>query len=152
MDAFPEDWKVNTIGTLFEVGSSKRVFQSQWRKSGVPFYRARDIVGFNRGAGAIGGLYIDKELYEEYKRSYGVPLKGDILITAVGTLGETYLVEDDHPFYFKDGNIIWLRSLGTCDSRFVQYLYSSGSLDDQIFDTTGGSTVGTYTISNVKKT
>ena len=152
MDAFPEDWKVNTIGTLFEVGSSKRVFQSQWRKSGVPFYRARDIVGVNRGAGAIGGLYIDKELYEEYKRSYGVPLKGDILITAVGTLGETYLVEDDHPFYFKDGNIIWLRSLGTCDSRFVQYLYSSGSLDDQIFDTTGGSTVGTYTISNVKKT
>ena len=152
MDAFPEDWDVKTIGTLFDVGSSKRVFQSQWRNSGVPFYRARDIVGFNRGEGAIGGLFIDKELYEEYKRSYGVPLKGDILITAVGTLGETYLVEDEHPFYFKDGNIIWLRSLGACDSRFVQYLYSSGFLDDQIFDTTGGSTVGTYTINNAKKT
>ena len=31
------------ISDLYDVGSSKRVFQSEWRDSGVPFYRAREI-------------------------------------------------------------------------------------------------------------
>ena len=31
------------LSDLYDIGSSKRVFQSEWRKSGVPFYRAREI-------------------------------------------------------------------------------------------------------------
>ena len=38
-----------------------------------------------------------------------MPEKDDVLITAVGTIGETYLVKSrDLPFYFKDGNLIKL--------------------------------------------
>ena len=32
------------IEELFDVGSSKIVFESDWTTSGVPFYRAREIV------------------------------------------------------------------------------------------------------------
>lgn len=148
----PEDWEVKKIEDFYEVGSSKRVFQSQWRSSGIPFYRARDIVGFRNGEGAVGGLYIDKSLYEAYKRSYGVPIPGDLLVTAVGTLGKVFRVVDETPFYFKDGNIIWFRGRGEYDSRLLEQLFDSGWLDSQIYDTAGGSTVGTYTITNAKKT
>ena len=58
----PKDWEVKRLGELFDIGSSKRVFQSQWRDSGIPFWRARDIVSLNEGSGAIGGLYIDADL------------------------------------------------------------------------------------------
>ena len=148
----PKDWEVKRLGELFDIGSSKRVFQSQWRDSGIPFWRARDIVSLNEGSGAIGGLYIDADLYSQYKSQYGVPAIGDLLVTAVGTLGEVYRVKDDKPFYFKDGNIIWLRNRGVCDSQFVEVLFAGGRLDDQIYDTAGGSTVGTYTITNANKT
>ena len=148
----PEDWEVKKIEDFYDVGSSKRVFQSQWRSSGIPFYRARDIVGFRNGEDAVGGLYIDKSLYEAYKRSYGVPIPGDLLVTAVGTLGKVFRVIDETPFYFKDGNIIWFRGRGEYDSRLLEQLFDSGWLDSQIYDTAGGSTVGTYTITNAKKT
>ena len=148
----PKDWEVKRLGELFDIGSSKRVFQSQWRDSGIPFWRARDIVSLNEGSGAIGGLYIDADLYSQYKSQYGVPTIGDLLVTAVGTLGEVYRVKDNKPFYFKDGNIIWLRNRGVCDSQFVEVLFAGGRLDDQIYDTAGGSTVGTYTITNANKT
>ena len=148
----PEDWEVKKIEDFYEVGSSKRVFQSQWRTSGIPFYRARDIVGFRNGEEAIGGLFIDESLYETYKRSYGIPAPGDLLVTAVGTLGKVFRVVDETPFYFKDGNIIWFRANGKYDSRLLEQLFESGWLDSQIYDTAGGSTVGTYTITNAKKT
>lgn len=148
----PVDWEVAEISDLYEVRSSKRVFQSQWRSSGIPFYRARDIVGFRHGEQAIGGLFIDKALYEKYKRDYGVPSIDDLLVTAVGTLGSVFRVSNESPFYFKDGNIIWFKSKGKYDSRLLEVLFESGFLDSQIYDTAGGSTVGTYTISNAKKT
>ena len=148
----PADWEVKRIEDFYEIGSSKRVFQSQWRTSGIPFYRARDIVGFRNGEKAIGGLYIDESLYETYKRSYGIPAPGDLLVTAVGTLGKVFRVVDKTPFYFKDGNIIWFRANGQYDSCLLEQLFESGWLDSQIYDTAGGSTVGTYTITNAKKT
>lgn len=152
MAEFPEDWTVTRLGEVFDIGSSKRVFQSQWRTSGIPFYRARDIVGFIKGEDAVGGLFIAPELYEEFKRMYGVPGIDDLLVTGVGTLGKVYRVTDSHPFYFKDGNIIWLKTKGMADSRYIEQLFVSGHLDEQVFDTAGGSTVGTYTITSARKT
>ena len=37
----PEDWKISTLEVQYNITSSKRVFQSEWRDSGIPFYRAR---------------------------------------------------------------------------------------------------------------
>ena len=113
----PKDWEVRRLGEVFDIGSSKRVFQSQWREQGIPFWRARDLVSMRNGAGATGGLYIDEQLYAQYKNAYGVPKIDDLLVTAVGTLGVVYRVRDDKPFYFKDGNIICMSTKGLCESR-----------------------------------
>ncbi|MGH8499542.1 MAG: restriction endonuclease subunit S, partial [Methylococcales bacterium] len=97
-------------------------------------------------------LFICTEMYETYKRIYGVPKIGDMLVTGVGTLGKAYVVSNDHEFYFKDGNIILFKVSGKVRSDFLKQLYLTPLITKQIEDASAGTTVGTYTISGAKKT
>jgi len=54
-----------------------------------------------------------------------VPLEGDILMTAVGTIGELYIVKKTDKFYFKDGNVLWFKGLGSIDPYFLRFLLMS---------------------------
>jgi type I restriction enzyme S subunit len=75
------------------------------------------------------------------------------MVTGVGTLGICYQVREGDRFYFKDGNIIWLKNFNEkVLSTYVKYLYSSPVLINQILATADGGTVGTYTITNAKET
>ena len=145
-------WPVANIGDLFDVGSSKRVFQKDWKNAGVPFYRAREIVKLEANGFVNNELFISEEMYGEYARLYGIPKAGDILVTGVGTLGVCYLVKHNDRFYYKDGNIICLHSRGKISSRFVCECYKLPFIKKQIQINAGGSTVGTYTIENARKT
>lgn len=93
------EWK--TLGEIGEVRMCKRILKSQTNSEfGIPFYK---IGTFGKKADA----YISKEVYEEYKDKYNYPKKGDILISAAGTIGRT--VEfDGTPSYFQDSNIVWI--------------------------------------------
>ena len=148
----PVDWEVKELEYYFDIGSSKRIFQSQWRDSGIPFYRAREVVVLSEKGNVDNELFIDEDLYNYYKKIYGVPKKNDLLVTGVGTLGKVYKIKDDKPFYFKDGNIICLKNKGFIDSEYVKYHYNYSIVQDQINDNSGKSTVGTYTIRSARKT
>ncbi len=148
----PKDWEIKPIGDLYTIRSSKRVFQSQWTTKGIPFFRAREIVSLNNKEIFSSPLFISRELYAQLKDSYGVPQINDILITGVGTLGIPYLIDNNIPFYFKDGNIIWLQHQDLCDSVFVKYCYKSPIILEQIYGDGIGSTVGTYTIQRARQT
>ena len=148
----PDDWEVKTLNDYFDIGSSKRVFQSQWRKSGIPFYRAREIVILAEKNSVGNDLFIDEDLYNQYKNLYGVPAVNDLLVTGVGTLGKVYKIQNNKPFYFKDGNIICLKNKGNIDSDYVKYHFDYPIVKDQINDNSGKSTVGTYTINSARKT
>lgn len=148
----PEDWAVVSLGQVYTITSSKRVFQSEWKHSGVPFYRAREIAVMSEGKTAPKDLYISVEMFDSYVRQYGGIKENDILITGVGTLGKVYVVKASDKFYFKDGNIIWLQwKEGVCSS-FVKQLYDTSLLQQQVYENAVGSTVGTYTILNAKNT
>jgi len=148
----PEDWEVKRLGELFEITSSKRVFQSEWRTEGIPFYRARELAVLGETGHINNDLFISEEMYKSYRNTYGVPEKGDMLVTGVGTLGKTYVVSGDHEFYFKDGNIIWFKISGKVDADFLKQLYLTKLITKQIEDGSAGTTVGTYTITGAKKT
>lgn len=148
----PEDWDVKPLGELYNITSSKRVFQSEWRDKGVPFYRAREIAVMGDNKPAPIDLFITEEMYEAYTRQYGSISENDILITGVGTLGKVYVVKATDRFYFKDGNIIWLQWSNNSCSQFVKHLYDTPILKKQVFGNAGGSTVSTYTITNAKNT
>jgi len=106
----PEEWEVVRLGEVCEVTSSKRIFFDEYTEDGIPFYRSKEIIEKSQGMHVEKVLYIPKSKYEMIENRFGAPKPGDILITAVGTLGVVYLVKlSDGKFYFKDGNLIWLR-------------------------------------------
>lgn len=148
----PEDWGVRRLGELFEVTSSKRVFQSEWTNSGIPFYRARELAILGEAGSVDNELFITRSKYEDFKTQNGVPQIGDMLVTGVGTLGKTYVVNDSKEFYFKDGNIIWFKVNDAICPEFLRQLYLTAVVTKQIKDGSSGTTVGTYTISAAKKT
>ena len=148
----PNNYEIKTISDLFDVGSSKRVFESEWTDSGVPFYRAREIIKLSKDGYVDNELFITEEMYEEYKAKYGVPKAGDMMVTGVGTLGVCYIVKESDKFYFKDGNTLWFKSKGTCNVRFIKQQFEMDYVLNQIEKQANVSTVGTYTITNANET
>lgn len=98
------------LGDLARVSSSKRIYAKEYIANGIPFYRGKEIIELGSGRLLSNKLFISKDRFNQIKSKYNdVPEKDDVLITAVGTIGETYLVKSrDLPFYFKDGNLIKL--------------------------------------------
>lgn len=148
----PEGWKWVYLKNGYEVTSSKRIHKSDWRDSGIPFYRTRELVKLSNYGLVDNELFIDEEFYESIKLKFGVPQANDILISGVGTIGIPYIVSDRTKFYFKDGNIIWLKNKNIFLSKFVFYLFKSPFIKKQIHEMSAGTTVDTYTIVNANKT
>lgn len=99
----PNDWYDYQLGDVGEVLMCKRVYANQTSEVGeIPFYK---IGTFGKAADA----FISRQLYEDYRRKYSYPQKGDILISAAGTLGKT-VVYDGQEAYFQDSNIVWLKT------------------------------------------
>ena len=117
-------WEMKKMDEVCNVTSSKRIFANEYCGHGVPFYRGKEITEKSKGQEISVELYISTERYEEIKKEYGIPIKGDILITAVGTIGNIWVVNDDEPFYFKDGNIIWLKDIKSIDSVYFKTILS----------------------------
>ncbi|MGL5370641.1 MAG: restriction endonuclease subunit S [Plesiomonas shigelloides] len=144
-------WPIVKLGDVFDISSSKRVHQKDWRNKGVPFYRAREVVALSRDGKVNNELFIDESMYEEYKSKFGVPKEGDLLVTAVGTLGQTYAVKSSDRFYFKDASVIWLSKKANVDTSYIQHALASPSVQ-RFIQNSSGATVGTYTISKAKET
>ena len=66
-------------------------------------------------------LFIERKKYEQIKKSFGVPQIGDLLMSAVGTIGEIMVIENDNEFYFKDGNIVWFKDFKRLDINYLKY-------------------------------
>jgi type I restriction enzyme S subunit len=115
-------WKFCSLEELGEITSSKRIFQKEYVNKGIPFYRTKEIKELANKKLVSSELFISMERYEEIRKTFGVPKIGDILITAIGTVGEIYIVEDNHKFYFKDGNILWFKSFNKVNPFFLKYL------------------------------
>ena len=102
----PEGWAWCRIRELFTVCSSKRVLQSEWRNSGIPFYRAREIVKLSENGLVDNELFISVEHYQRLAKEYGVPQVGDLMVSGVGTIGKIYVVQSGDIFYYKDASVL----------------------------------------------
>lgn len=107
-----------TLGEIGRVRMCKRILKEQTNSIGdVPFYK---IGTFGKKADA----FITQELFEEYKKKYSYPEKGDILISCSGTIGRT-IIFDGKPSYFQDSNIVWLEHDETkVLNKYLMYCYS----------------------------
>jgi type I restriction enzyme, S subunit len=143
-------WQTKKLAELFDIKSSKRVHKADWKKVGVPFYRAREVVKLAQNGTVENDLFISEELYNEYTQEKGAPTEGDLIISAVGTLGQCYLVKKSDRFYFKDASVLWFDKNSDVDSRYIEYAFKSDIIMKQVLHKSMGATVGTLTISRAK--
>lgn len=149
---FTQDWEQRKLGEIMQVTSVKRIHQSDWTDIGVRFLRARDVVSAFKGEEPADYLYISKDKYNEYSKISGKVQQGDMLVTGVGSIGVPYLIKDDSPVYFKDGNIIWFKNDHKINGNFFYYSFINNKIQQYIRNVAGIGTVGTYTIDSGKKT
>ena len=141
----PENWRWCRLKSIVNVVSARRVHQSDWRNEGVPFYRAREIGKLADTGFVDNELFITEALYNEFSSS-GVPHPGDLMVTAVGTLGKTYIVKGSDRFYYKDASVICFENFGKINPAYLKLLMYSPYMEEQIKQNSAGTTVGTITI------
>ena len=145
---FKEEWIFKKIGKIAELTSSKRVYLTDYVERGIPFYRGKEITELKLGKIPNDILYITESSYRDFKKKYGVPQKDDLLITAVGTLGNVLRIKDDSEFYFKDGNLIWFRKI----NEFSPFLEIALNVyKGEIEKTSIGSTQRALTMVELRK-
>ena len=115
------------LGEVCTIKSSKRVFEKEYVNVGVPFIRGQEISdGSIKETNTKFQCYISKERFEQLKNINGVPKVNDILITAVGTIGNLFFVDRNFDFYFKDGNVIWLTEFSEkVNSKYLYFFMKS---------------------------
>jgi len=144
----PEDWGVRKLSSFCEMISSKRIFESDYVLSGIPFYRGTEISLLIGGKNIEEPYYISKERYEGIKKQFGAPQKDEILVTAVGTLANVYLIPDNKEFYFKDGNLIWLKRIKDVDVKY--FAIQIANYKNNIIDNAIGSSQKALTLIVLK--
>lgn len=119
MVTYPTDWAPMQLRDVGYIQMCRRIFQSQTKTYGaIPFYKISTF-------GGKADAYISQELYEKYKLLYPYPEKGDVLISAAGTIGKT-VIFDGKDSYFQDSNIVWLKvDKEVIDRKFLWWFYRS---------------------------
>jgi type I restriction enzyme S subunit len=147
----PEGWEISRLENVVDIGSSKRIFLNEYVSSGIPFYRGKEIIELSKNNSINTELFIDINKFEDIKARFGAPKEGDILLTSVGTIGKSYLIGADEVFYFKDGNLTWIKNyLSYLKPHFVfQWLNSIETLE-QIQSIKIGSTQEAITIQGIR--
>ncbi len=114
---FTDAWEQRKLGDIGSVAMCRRIFKHQTSESGeIPFFKI----------GTFGGepdAFITRELFEEFKAKYPYPDKGDILISASGSIGRTVEFTGGNE-YFQDSNIVWLKHDKSIINPFLRHLCS----------------------------
>ena len=141
----PESWKWVRWGEVINVVSARRVHQSDWKTTGIPFYRAREIAKLAENGNVDNELFISQQLFDEFSK-FGVPHPGDLMVTAVGTLGRTYIVQPEDHFYYKDASVLCFENFADINAQYLKVAMDSELMGAQIKSNSGGTTVSTLTI------
>ncbi len=132
----PEDWKIISLEEIGEPKMCKRILKNQtFIKGDIPFYKI----------GTFGGkadAYISKSLYEYYKKKFSFPQKGNVLISAAGTIGRLVIYQGEDAYY-QDSNIVWIDNKE--EKLLNQYLYYT--LKNTSWDTSQGTIQRLYNAS-----
>ena len=135
-----KDWEEKRLGDIGKVSMCKRVFKHQTTKTGdIPFYK---IGTFGKEPNA----YISNKIYNEFRKKFSFPKKGDILISASGTIGRR-VKYDGKPAYFQDSNIVWIdNNENQILNDYLYHFYGACN-----WDSTKGATISRLYNDNLKQ-
>ena len=151
VNGLPEGWEVKRLGDMVNITSSKRIYLSDYVEDGIPFYRSKEVIQSANGDVLTEPLYISVDKYTELKDKFGAPCENDILITSVGTIGVSLLV-DKCIFYFKDGNLTWLQSGTKPEFALYTFLWLNSDIGKgALLSSAIGTSQSALTIENLKR-
>lgn len=135
-----DGWEEKTLGELGKVSMCKRILKKQTTPDGeIPFFK---IGTFGKEPNA----FISKEIYDEFRSKYSFPKKGDILLSASGTIGRR-VIYDGEPAYFQDSNIVWIDNNEELVTN--EYLYQFYGVCD--FNPSKGATISRLYNDDLRK-
>ena len=113
----PDGVEYKALGEIGKVSMCKRIMKAETNTSGgIPFFKIGTF-------GKEPDSYISQEKYDEYRMKFSFPNKGDILISAAGTIGRTVIYKGE-PAYYQDSNIVWLaHDESIVSNNFLFYCY-----------------------------
>ena len=140
-----------SIKDICKIGSSKRIFASEYTKKGIPFFRSTEVIELANKKTFIPDYYISENKYSEIAQKFPVPQNSDILIAAIGAnMGTVYFVNLNYKFYFKDGNVIWLREFeNTVNPKYLYYWLTTQKGYKELCNTAIGSAQRALTIDKI---
>ena len=123
-DVATEDYKYETkkLGGVAEVGSSHRVFTSEFVEDGIPFYRGTEIGELANGQKPSDPYYISEEHYNRLANDETKPKIGDLLMPSICNKGQVWMVDTEEPFYYKDGRVLCISpNREIYNPKYLQY-------------------------------
>ena len=110
------------LGEVTSIGSSHRVFTSEFVEKGIPFYRGTEIAELASGNKPVDPYYISEEHYQRLVSDNTRPQVGDLLMPSICNKGQVWMVDTEEPFYYKDGRVLCISPDRTVfNSKFLQY-------------------------------
>ena len=136
LSELPEGWKwvsIDQISNLVTDGDHnppKRVV------SGIPHLTAKNIKNWQ--ISEEGCTYIIEQDFEKVRKRY-LPIRGDIIITCVGTIGRTTIVPENYIFS-ADRNLAVVRLISEGLTEKLMQFYLNTSAAQNSMSTASGST------------
>ncbi len=139
------------LGEVSNIGSSHRVFTTDFVDNGIPFYRGTEISELANGIKPANPYYISEEHYQRLVKDDIRPQYGDLLMPSICNKGQVWRVDTEEPFYYKDGRVLWISPDRTLfDTKFLQYFMKEKTLIE--YPKMGsGSTFAEFKIFMLKK-
>jgi len=148
---FTVAWEQRRLGELIEISSASRVHKDEWTNEGVPFFRSSDVTSIFKGTQNTKA-YISHGLYESLSAKSGRVKKHDVLATGGGSIAIPYLVPNDEPLYFKDADLIWMKTSEKVRGQFLYNFFTSPNLRNYVQTISHVGTISHYTIEQAKDT
>lgn len=125
---FNEEWEKKKLGDIGDVKMCRRIFNDETLSEGdIPFFKIGSF-------GKVADAFITKQLFLEYREKFSYPKKGNVLISAAGTIGRLVVYNGDDAYY-QDSNIVWIDN----DETLVTDKYLYYILQLAKFKTEGGT-------------
>ena len=99
-------YKTCKLGDVANIGSSHRVFTTEFVEKGIPFYRGTEIGELANGIKPTDPYYIAEEHYNRLINGGNKPQIGDLLMPSICNKGQVWMVDTEEPFYYKDGRVL----------------------------------------------
>jgi type I restriction enzyme S subunit len=125
---FKEEWEKKKLGDIGDVKMCRRIFNDETLSEGdIPFFKIGSF-------GKVADAFITKHLFLEYREKFSYPKKGNVLISAAGTIGRLVIYNGEDAYY-QDSNIVWIDN----DETLVTDKYLYYILQLSKFKTEGGT-------------